>query len=416
MGSATTQVTQHQSQNIAPARSDTDSGAPGQPVEPGPAAGSPPQVGGPWVCSSTPLQPQYEPTYYVSTAGDDSASGRSADTAFRTLQRAADAVRPGDVVWVRGGVYASDVSFHRSGAEGQPIVFESYPGECAVLDGEGKGEGHNVRFESVRFYVFRNFIVRNNTGQGIRLVRSSDNLISHVRTHHNGLSGIQNVSGDRNHFSYFITHDNSDGRRGNADGIGLSAGSNHRIDHCVAYRNSDDGVDTWRSVGSVVERCISFENGFQGGDGNGFKAGGHFEKVDTVVRYSISFGNKADGFTYNSGLNVTFEHNTAYANGNDGFIVNRGALRNNLAYGNETNDFKDDGNNDLVTNSWDLGMADDPFVSTDPSDPGFMALADSNPLLGQATDIGGHADPGAIPHGETIESFLGIPLAEILDF
>ncbi len=394
---------------------DPDPGNPSRPSDPEP------NYVGTWVCGTEPLTPRYQPTYYVATNGSDSNDGRSTDRPFRTLQKAANVVGPGDVVWVRGGTYSSDVSFQRSGTSSNLIVFESYPGECAVLDGRGQQSYQNVRFEGANYNVFRNFVVRNNPAQGIQVVNSNDNLITHVRTHNNGLSGIQNLSGDRNRFSYFITHDNSDGTQGDADGIGLSSGRDLRIDHCVAYRNSDDGVDTWLSVNTTIERCVSFQNGLQGGDGNGFKLGGRSQTVNTIIRYSISFNNVAEGFNYNSGRNVTLEHNTSYANNVYGFIVANGQLRNNLAYGDQRRGWEDDGGNQTRTNSWDLGITNPAFISTDVNSASFLAPSVNSPVIGRGTNIGlpftGSApDLGAVPYGETIESFLGIPLREILNY
>ncbi len=376
---------------------------------------------GTWVCGSEPLAPAYTPTYYVATGGSDSNDGRSTDRPFRTLQRAADVVSAGDVVWVRGGTYSSNVSFQRSGAAARPIVFESYPGECAVLDGSGQAAYQNVRFEGASFNIFRNFIVRNNSAQGIQLVNASDNVIAHVRTYGNGLSGIQNLSGDRNRFSYFITHDNSDGGGGNADGIGLSAGRDLRLDHCVSYRNSDDGIDAWLSVNTVIERCVSFQNGFQGGDGNGFKLGGRSQAGNTVIRYSIAYGNKSEGFNYNSGRNVTLDQNTSYNNGVYGYIVGSGRLRNNLGYADNKRVWEDDGSNQQQTNSWNVGVGNPSFVSTDPNSANFLAPSSTSSVKARGSDIGlpytGAApDLGAIPVGQTIGSFLGIPLAQILGY
>ena len=70
---------------------------------------------GAWVCPAAPLEPRFEPTLYVSTEGDDRASGRSPGAALRTVARAAEVARAGDVVWVREGVYAADVAFRASG-------------------------------------------------------------------------------------------------------------------------------------------------------------------------------------------------------------------------------------------------------------------------------------------------------------
>lgn len=396
---------------------------PGSPSPVTPPPVTPPPSEGPstgWVCGDAPLTPRYAPTMYVSTSGSDSNDGRSIGRPVRTLQRAANLVVPGDVVWVREGVYSGNVTFERTGTASRPIVVESYPGECAVLDGRSSSSGPQVRLVGVSHYVFRNFIVRNAPAQGIYLRDSDDNLISHVRTHDNRLSGIQNIDSDRNRFAYFIAHDNFDPPSGgNADGIGLSSGNDNRIDHCVVYRNSDDGIDTWKSYDTIVERCIAYENGFQGGDGNGIKAGGGL-RTNTIVRYSVAFGNRVQGFNYNSGDNITFEHNTSFDNNYYGFIAGDSVLRNNLAYNNARDEWQDNGGNSQVTNSWNLGSPNPSFLSTDPRSRNFLAISPSGRAVGAGTAIGlpfvgTRPDLGALPVGETIESFLGIALHELYD-
>lgn len=75
--------------------------------------------------------------YYVAPTGSDSNVG-SSQAPFRTIQRAADIVRPGDTVMVRPGVYAGDerlVSVTRSGSPGQWITFRAEATGHSVLDG-----------------------------------------------------------------------------------------------------------------------------------------------------------------------------------------------------------------------------------------------------------------------------------------
>lgn len=71
--------------------------------------------------------------YFVSTNGNDASDGLSIGTAFRTIQRAADAVGPGDTVWVRGGEYREMVSATNYGAPGQRITFAAYGSEKPVI-------------------------------------------------------------------------------------------------------------------------------------------------------------------------------------------------------------------------------------------------------------------------------------------
>jgi hypothetical protein len=78
-------------------------------------------------------------TYYVSTSGNDSNAG-TISLPWRTIQHAANTVKPGDTVYVRAGVYNEIVSPPNSGsAAGGSITFSSYPGELATIDGTGLG-------------------------------------------------------------------------------------------------------------------------------------------------------------------------------------------------------------------------------------------------------------------------------------
>lgn len=70
-------------------------------------------------------------TYFVATTGADTKPGTDAQP-FRTIQKAADIVAPGDTVRVRAGVYAERVTIKTSGTPDQPIVFEGERGR----DGE----------------------------------------------------------------------------------------------------------------------------------------------------------------------------------------------------------------------------------------------------------------------------------------
>ena len=72
----------------------------------------------------------------MSTTGDDSNPGSQA-LPWRTVQHAADTVRAGSTVNVRGGVYEELVNIKASGnATDGYITLRSYPGETAVLDAE----------------------------------------------------------------------------------------------------------------------------------------------------------------------------------------------------------------------------------------------------------------------------------------
>jgi hypothetical protein len=63
--------------------------------------------------------------------GHDGSKGRP----WRTVNHALKQLRPGDTLYLRGGVYYENVSCAVAGTKDAPITLRSYPGELAVLDG-----------------------------------------------------------------------------------------------------------------------------------------------------------------------------------------------------------------------------------------------------------------------------------------
>lgn len=83
-------------------------------------------------------------TYFVSPNGDDLQSG-SFEQPWRTIQHAAQKLSAGDRVLVREGEYIENVVIEVSGtAQDGEIIFQSYPGETAILDGSGLSDPNGV--------------------------------------------------------------------------------------------------------------------------------------------------------------------------------------------------------------------------------------------------------------------------------
>lgn len=71
---------------------------------------------------------------YVSPDGSDQNPGTAA-APFKTIQHAADVIQPGQRCLIREGVYRETVQISKVGASDQPVIFETCPGERAVIDG-----------------------------------------------------------------------------------------------------------------------------------------------------------------------------------------------------------------------------------------------------------------------------------------
>lgn len=97
------------------------------------------------------------------------------------------------------------------------------------------------------------------------------------------------------------------------------------------WDNVDDGLDLFMFGSSVtLEEVYAWGNGYNRwgfepfeGDGNGFKLGiTDNPPADHVVKNSIAFGNFKKGFIDNGNPgSLTFERNTAWNNGDTGFLM-----------------------------------------------------------------------------------------------
>lgn len=70
---------------------------------------------------------------YVSVRGSDDDAGSLARP-WRTIAFALSRLRPGDTLFIRGGIYLERPTVAASGTAGAPITIQSYPGESAVID------------------------------------------------------------------------------------------------------------------------------------------------------------------------------------------------------------------------------------------------------------------------------------------
>lgn len=69
-----------------------------------------------------------------SPQGSDTQSG-AATAPFRTAQKLAESLAPGQVGCLRAGTYDGGLRFNHGGAAGAPILLRSYPGERALITG-----------------------------------------------------------------------------------------------------------------------------------------------------------------------------------------------------------------------------------------------------------------------------------------
>ena len=156
------------------------------------------------VCASGTFA-QHSSSFYVSTTGDDSNPGTQT-APWRTIQHAADTVRPGSTVNVRGGIYRELVSINASGNSSDGfITFRSYRGETAILDATHFTPHnrsailtiHNKSYVRIEGFEIRNYRTAQHrlTPLGISVMGSG----SHIELLKNNVHHIEQTFPGRDH-------------------------------------------------------------------------------------------------------------------------------------------------------------------------------------------------------------------------
>jgi Right handed beta helix region len=361
--------------------------------------------------------------YYVALGGSNSSPG-TIDRPFASLQKAIDVAQPGDLVYVRGGVYnitvpaipSAGVNFWKSGtSDTNRIRYFAYPGERPVLDFS------NLRIQADPDYTFgvlvsgsylhlKGFEIRNvpmntRSNNGVRV--SGDafrDIFELLDIHHIQGAGMFIHTTRGGHLILNSdAHDNNDPRSHqgdgqNADGFGAHyqvSGEVTVFRGCRAWWNSDDGWDfISQEVPVIVENSWAMGNGYidsgaarsPRGNGAGYKVGSSRTGIRHVVRNNLAWGNRVQGFyaNHSTGGNDWF-NNTSYNNGvqydmwgsswdadgkrTDGVILTGDKvhrMRNNIGFPNSNRNME---GVDSSFNTWDLGLT--------PSSSDFESLSDS---------------------------------------
>jgi len=317
--------------------------------------------------------------YYVdgdSAAASDANDGRAPSRPWRTIQKAARALRAGETARIRAGTYReADITLRHSGAEGAPITLAAWGGEV-VLDGAGLGAEAGIlidadwitlrgltvqnmvygvgtytedpagRFEGI---VLQGVVARDNDLVGVHLMAARGFALDGVEAYRNGADGIALMGPEESYTSHgwvvgARTYDN-----GPADGAhGLSINQGHTIAVCdsVAYGNTSHGFD----VSDWPKRNpISYNITLEGNTAYDHRAQAGFSvnSDSTQVRLlrNVAYDNVVGFYCYEGCSDVTWAHNVATGNKHGFQVEDRPAVRvdtgsraltfvNNISYAN----------------------------------------------------------------------------------
>ena len=300
-------------------------------------------------------------TYYVSTSGSDTNPG-TISAPWRTIQHAASTVHAGATVDVRAGVYNESVSIPVSGSSSSGyIVFQSYPGELAIVDGTGvsccggstKGLFNitNQSYLIISGFEIRNFSTTsssqapagvwvNGAGRNIQLLNNNvHNIVSKSEKSGNAF-GIVVYGASATPISNLTISGNQvyNNKTGNSETVTVDGNvQNFTISHNIVHDNDNIGID-----------AIGFE---------GVGPSGHDQATNGVISqntiYNItSYGNPAygnqyaaDGIYCDGCSHVTIERNLIHdadlnievASEHKGHTASYVTVRNNLLYHGNSN-------------------------------------------------------------------------------
>ena len=225
-------------------------------------------------------------TYYVATTGVDTATGSAAQP-WRTLQRAANVVNPGDTVLVATGVYRESVRFTRSGTSSQRVVFRNATGQYPVIDGQGLSIGQwgaLVGFTDVGYVRLEGFEIRNSPAFSVYVGGESHHLeLMNLNVHNGASSGIwlegPKVTPAMSVISGSRVHDNQLG----GITVWLATGGYYRIEGNEVWGNQGvgnyDGIQVGGGDGGthhiVVKNNIVHHNGSSNNGADPLDTGGH---------------------------------------------------------------------------------------------------------------------------------------------
>ena len=211
----------------------------------------------------------------AASSGSDSAPG-TVSAPFRTVQKLADSLRPGQIGCVRAGTYSEDVTIAHGGTSSSQILLTSYPGETATITG--------------RFWVTQQASYVTISKLALD-GRNSDDLPSPTINGSNITFSLDDITNEHTAICFNIGSDSGYGVANNTlithsriHGCGVLPANNHehgiyiddangtRIEWNLIYDNADRAIQLYpNSQGATIDHNVIDDNGegiiFSGDDG-----------------------------------------------------------------------------------------------------------------------------------------------------
>jgi hypothetical protein len=299
--------------------------------------------------------------YYVSTTGNDSNTG-TITSPWKTIQKAANTVGAGGIINVRGGVYNEKVTAVNSGnATAGPIVFQSYPGETAIVDGTGLAMTttynalfliQDKKYITIQNMEFRNYKTSTLNKMAIAIFVTGSG--SNYRIRNNNIHNIESLvtavnGGDAHGIAFYGTSSPASLNNIIIDGntlTNLKLGSSEAL---VVNGN----VDTFQITNNLLHNNNNIDICIIGWEGkspdpafdqarNGIVSGNKVYNTTSKGNPAYGSDTSADGIYVDGGKDTVIERNISHHNDvgieftseHGGKSASNITVRNNLVYNN----------------------------------------------------------------------------------
>jgi hypothetical protein len=258
--------------------------------------------------------------YYVAIHGNDNNSGRTINTPFRTIQKAANLVDAGGTVFIMGGEYNESIDIKHSGKKDKIISFKPYDNQEVTINGKHSEPSNKytygiINIDEKQYISIYGLNIKNSSKAGIYVTKSKNINIMNNYTLETFSSGIGIWYSEHIKVGYNEVELACHG--GEEESISIADTKYSEIFHNEIYSNGkNEGEDTLGGEG------IDIKDGSQRIDVH------HNIVHDLVERTGIYI----DGWANETGL-IKVHHNTVYNCKNAGLAVavERGGPLNNIS-------------------------------------------------------------------------------------
>lgn len=305
-------------------------------------------------------------TFYVSGSGNDKNNGLTTNTAFRTLQKAANMVSvPGDTVYVMNGTYTRTdsskeilVIWEKKGTKNAPITFKAYPGHHPIIRSQNS---FAINIVGSSYLVIEGLeLIGNNDNITLEYALQQKNNLNNPLTSGIGIGINPSFSGGniKQHSHHVVIRNNKISKFG-ATALGTYKADYITIENNILFNNclySPNGPNTitmqynWNSDNNttnykmIISGNISHDNQslvpyYYGGkitEGNGIMIDDAMNTQSnsthepylgkTLITNNIVYKNGAAGIQVYSSANVDVVNNTTYQNAQNPATTHMGEI------------------------------------------------------------------------------------------